>query len=124
MTYESRNYISPASHRAGGHSDFFKESTSALWNNDSLQYAYHKFGSSLSNKDLDNFLTAMEENPDNLTHFLDIASRLSDEALSPFLEGATLARGDVDEFLASVDKLLAGRMADQTPCSMRSWLLV
>ena len=110
VTYETRNYISSASFRAGEHSDFFQESTSALWNNDKLQYAYHEFASSLSNEDLDNFLTAMEQNPDNLTQFMDIASKLSDEALSPFLEGAALAGNEVDEFLASVNELLDGEI--------------
>lgn len=39
---------------------------------------------------------------------MDIALMLSAGALSPFLEGAALAGSDVDEFLASVNDLLAG----------------
>lgn len=109
-----KNYCSSASGRAGEHSRFFNESTLALWNNDELQYAYHEFASSLSTEDLDSFLTAMEHNPDNLTQFMDIASGLSGEALSPFLESAALAGNDVDEFLASVDDLLSGDNGDSS----------
>lgn len=80
MTYETRNYISSASARAGAHSDFFQESTSALWDNRELQFAYHEFASSLSNEDLDNFVQASVNAGGQLGDFIQITNELIAEA--------------------------------------------
>lgn len=94
--------------KAGDHKAFFGSLAHSLSDNGDLQVAFHKFSADLSAKDLDHFLTALEEDPANLEQFMNIASRLSGEALSPFLEGAALAGGDVDEYLKSVSDVLAG----------------
>lgn len=98
--------------KAGDHKGFFSSLAHSLRDDGDLQVAFHEFSAGLSAEDLDSFLTALEKDPDSLKQFMGLASRLSGEALSPFLEGAALAGEDVDGYLESVSRVLDGETGE------------
>jgi len=80
-----------------------------LWDNNKLQYTYHAFVLSLSNEALDNFLTAMAQNPDNLTQFLDIASKGSNTDKANLLTAtAKLGNSDLGRFIDQANRYTRG----------------
>lgn len=95
-----------AGKNAGEHKELFRQISHSLTDEGELQIEYHKFAAGLSKKDLGNFLKALKSDPDNLTDIMDTASRLSKDALSPYLEAAALAKGNFDEFNEHVNKML------------------
>lgn len=95
-----------ASKNAGDHRDTFWQVSNSLKDEGELQIAYHEFAAGLSKKDLKHFLTALKTDPKNLSTIMKTAARLSDEALSPFLEAASLVEGDFDEFNQHVNQML------------------
>ncbi len=91
---------------AGEHRELFWQISNSLMDEGDLQIAFHDFAASLSKKDLKHFLSVLKKNPENLSNIMDTASRLSKKALIPFLEAASLAGSDFDEFNQHVNQLL------------------